>query len=199
VNEAASHTKRTNDLVDLEEERAVIHRLQAGDRAAFATLYGWYGDMIWRQAILPRLPNRELAEDCLRDTFRTALEKITTFKLEDRSIFFWLRRIAVNKAIDTHRRTRRDHDLSEAVQAEPNAAMGSSPASPDHGLEVDDVRRMVGLSLDKLNERYAQVLRLRLIEDRTREECAEILGVTVGNLDVLLHRAAKAFRKVYPP
>ena len=40
---------------------------------------------------------------------------------------------------------------------------------------------------------------LRLIEDRTREECAEEMGVTVGNFDVILHRATKAFRKVYPP
>lgn len=177
----------------------MIHRLQAGDRTAFATLYGWYGEMLWRQAILPRLPNRELAEDCLRDTFRTALEKIGSFRLEDRSIYFWLRRIAVNKAIDVHRRTRRDHDLSEAVQAEPSEVMGSPGVRPDRGLEVEDARRMVGLSLDKLNERYAMALRLRLIEERTREECAEILGVTVGNFDVILHRAAKAFRKVYPP
>lgn len=199
VSEASSQPSRTNDLVDLEEERAVVIRLQAGDRSAFATLYGWYGEMIWRQAILPRLPNRELAEDCLRDTFRTALEKIGTFRLEDRSIFFWLRRIAVNKAIDVHRRTRRDHELSEAVQAEPDGVMGSQTARPDRGLEVDDARRMVGLSLDKLNERYAQALKLRLLEDRTREECADILGVTVGNFDVILHRAVKAFRKVYPP
>ncbi|MEZ4318181.1 MAG: sigma-70 family RNA polymerase sigma factor [Myxococcota bacterium] len=189
---------RHGDLVPLEEERAVIERLQAGDRDAFATLYGWYGDLIWRQAILPRLPIRELAEDCLRDTFRTALEKIGSFRIENRSIFFWLRRIAVNKAIDIHRRHKRDHALTEAVMAEP-ADLQAQPAQPDRGLEVDDTKRLVGLSLDKLNERYAQALKLRLIEERTREECAAILDVTVGNFDVILHRAIKAFRKVYPP
>ncbi len=36
VNEAKSPKSR-NDLVPLEEERAVIERLQAGDRTAFAT------------------------------------------------------------------------------------------------------------------------------------------------------------------
>lgn len=191
-------SKRRSDLVPLVEERAVITRLQQGDRAAFATLYGWYGDLIYRQAILPRVPARELAEDCLRDTFRTALEKIDTFRVEDRSIFFWLRRIAVNKAIDVHRRTRRDRDLAEAVLAEPTPPM-SSPARPDRGLEVADTRRMVEASLARLNERYATALRLRLLDDRPREECAAILGVKTGNFDVILHRAAKAFRKVYPP
>ena len=62
-----------------------------------------------------------------------------------------------------------------------------------------DTRRQVQASLSKMNSRYADALRLRLIEDRSREECAETMGVTVGNFDVILHRAAKAFRKVYPP
>ena len=43
------------------------------------------------------------------------------------------------------------------------------------------------------------LLRLRLLEDRDREECAEIMNVTVGNFDVILHRASKAFRQKYPP
>lgn len=176
----------------------MIQRLQQGDRAAFATLYGWYGQPIYRTAILPRLPVPELAEDCLRDTFRTALEKIHSFRLSNRSIFFWLRRIAVNKAIDVHRRRKRDLELAEAVKVE-HQAVAVAPPRPDRSLEVEDTRRMVELSLSNMNPRYAEALRLRLIEDLTREECAEALGVTVGNFDVILHRATKAFRKVYPP
>ncbi len=177
----------------------MIASLQQGDRASFATLYGWYGELIYRQAILPRLPIPELAEDCLRETFRTALEKIGSFRLENRSIFFWLRRIAVNKAIDTYRRYKRDERLVEAIQQEPGEPMSGTPPQPDRGLEVEDLKRQVGAALESLNARYAKALRLRLLEERGREECAEILGVTVGNFDVILHRATKAFRKVYPP
>jgi RNA polymerase sigma factor (sigma-70 family) len=197
VTEGSPQTKSHGDLIPLDEERAVIERLQAGDRTAFATLYGWYGELIFRQAIIPRLPIRELAEDCLRDTFRTALEKIETFRFENRSIFFWLRRIAVNKAFDVHRRHKRDLALAEAVTQD--GPSQSAPPRPDRGLEVDDTRRMVEASLANMNARYAKALQLRLIDDRPREECAEALGVSVGNFDVILHRAAKAFRKVYPP
>lgn len=177
----------------------MVQKLQQGDRAAVAQLYGWYGDRIYRQAILPRLGNRELAEDCLRDTFRMALEKIGHFKYDNRSVFFWLRRIAINKATDVHRRHQRDRRLQDAVESDPTATVGQGPARPDRGLELEDTRRLVECSLDKLNPRYAQVLRLRLIEDRSREESAEIMGVTVGNLDVILHRACKSFRDNYPP
>ena len=80
------------------------------------------------------------------------------------------------------------------MEQQPQAA----PA-PDRGLEVEDLRKMVTKSLSFLNERYAQALHLRFIEDLDREACAAAMDVSVGNFDVILHRAAKAFRKVYPP
>lgn len=199
MNGSAAQRQTSDDLIEPELERAIVERLKKGDRTAFATLYGWYGDRLFRQVILPRLPEREAAEDVLRDTFKKALEKIDTFHYMDRSIFFWLRRIAINLAMDTHRSRRRDLNLVEAVGAEPEAPIQQPFARPDRGLEVEDTREQVEISLSRMNERYAHVLRLRLIEDRTREECASILEVTLGNLDVLLHRACKAFRKVYPP
>ncbi len=90
-----------NELVPLDEERAVIERLQAGDRTAFATLYGWYGERLYRQVIWPRVGSREAAEDVLRETFRIALEKIGSFTYDGKSVFFWLRRIAINRATAT--------------------------------------------------------------------------------------------------
>ncbi len=197
MNGRAPQSRTNDDLVPLREERVVITRLQQGDRTAFATLYEWYGELVYRQAILPRLPNPELAEDCLRETFRTALEKIGSFRIENRSIFFWLRRIAINQAIDVHRRRLRDRRLSDAVEREPG--LRSDPPAPDRNLEAEDVRRDVERALDNMNARYARALRLRLLEDRSRQECAELMEVTVGNFDVILHRAAKAFRKVYGP
>jgi RNA polymerase sigma-70 factor (ECF subfamily) len=75
---------------------------------------------------------------------------------------------------------------------------GQTPA-PDRPSELAEVRVLIEESLALLNPRYARVLRLRLLDDKDRAECAEILGVTLGNFDVLFHRAAKAFRDKYPP
>lgn len=184
-------------LPPLSEERAIIARLQRGDRAAAATLYQWFGDRLYRQVILPRLPVRELAEDVLKDTFRLVLERIDQYESQDRSIFFWLRRIAINRAIDVHRARQRALALEET--AEPDRFMSEPPQSPDRGSEVDDLRAEVEKSLSRLNPRYAEALRLRLLEEHDREECARRMEVTVGNFDVILHRASKAFRSVYPP
>ncbi len=189
------------ETITLDQERDVVARLQRGDRSAAAELYRWYGLKLYRAVILPRLPNPELAEDVLKDTFRLAMERIHQFRLEDRSIWFWLRRIATNRAIDVHRarqralRFREQHDDLETA----DRTMGRPPPRPDRAPEVAETREMVDLSLSRMNARYATALRLRLIEDRDREECAAILGVKVATFDVLLHRACKAFRNVYPP
>ena len=189
----------SKDLPPLEEERLVVNRIRQGDREAAGVLFQWFADGLYRRAILPRLPNPELAEDVLKDTFRTALEKIETFTNHDRSIFFWLRRIAIHRAIDVHRRHARDRKANVHAETTIHQTMSRPPPAPDRAPEITETREQVNAALEKLNPRYAQALRMRLIEDRDREECAEAMDVSVGNFDVILHRAAKAFRKVYPP
>ncbi len=180
----------------LERERDVVALLQQGDREALDTLYRWFGEPLYRKVILPRVGRVELAEDVLRDTFRTALERIDTFRLEDRSIYFWLRRIAINKAMDVHRADARRQRLSDALARE---QVVDPPADPHAAVDRAETRELVHEALERLNPRYATALRLRLLEGRSRADCAEAMGVTVGNFDVILHRAARAFRKVYPP
>lgn len=187
-------------LVPIEQELAVVKRLKAGEAEALGALYQWYGLRIYRRAILPRLPIVELAEDVLRDTFRLALERIHQYIPRDRSIYFWLRRIAINRALDTHRAHSRRARLREAVQREPGEpATGAAAPAPDAVSDRAETRALIEETLALLNPRYALALRLRLLEDKDRAECADILGVSVGNFDVILHRATKAFRKKYPP
>ncbi len=185
-------------MPSLDEERAVVARLQRGDRAAFAQLYAWFGLRLYR-ILVGRIVPPEAAEDVLKDTFRTAMEKIGQFTDHGRSIFHWLRRIAVNKAIDVQRKRQRERAGNDRLFVQPEVITSQAPATPDRGLQMEDTRSEVELSLSRLNPRYAQVLRLRLIEERSREEIAALLDISVGNLDVLFHRACKAFRKEYPP
>jgi RNA polymerase sigma factor (sigma-70 family) len=188
-----------DDLVPLEREQVIVDALKNGQRDALAELYSWYGDRLYRRIILPRLPQVEKAEDVLATTFARAAERIEQFTHVDRSIFFWLRRIAINLCLDTHRGHQRDRKLSSALYKDPGASFGSALPAPGAGLEQQEARELIDETLSQLNPRYAQALRLRLLEDRDRQECADLLEVTVGNFDVILHRATKAFRTKYPP
>jgi len=189
----------------VEQEREMILALQKGDRRAASWLYETFADTLFRKVILSRLPYVEQAEDVLCDTFRIALEKIETYQIIDRSIFFWLRRIAINLVVDTYRKQVRKRELAERILARDavHMVMGSRSTQADDVLsqteEEQDTKTMVNLALEKLNPRYAKALRMRLLEDQSREFCAESFGISVGNFDVLFHRASKAFRDNYPP
>jgi RNA polymerase sigma factor (sigma-70 family) len=189
----------------LEQEKEMVIALQQGDRKAAAWLYETFSDILFRKVILSRLPYVEQAEDVLCETFRIAFEKIMTYTVIDRSIFFWLRRIAINLIVDTYRKQVRKRELAERILARDavDMVMGSRSTTADDVLDQaereEDTKTMVHKALEKLNPRYAKALRMRLLEDQSREACAEEFGITVGNFDVLFHRASKAFRDNYPP
>ena len=189
------------EFPNIDEERNVITALQSGDAEAAGTLYQWFGVALYRQVILSRLPVEHQAEDVLRDTFRIAFERIDQYTVRDRSVYFWLRRIAINLVIDTYRKQTRNRALAERLLANDavTSTVATQPDAPDQGLIDHDARQMINAALELINSRYAAALRMRLLEDLSREECAARLEVSIGTFDVLFHRACKAFREHYPP
>ncbi len=191
-----------SDLPPLTEERAMVKRLKKGDTQAAEQLYSWFGVLLYRQVILPRIPMVDKAEDVLRDTFRILFEQIDRFEyIGQRSIFFWLRRISINLVIDVYRKEKRSRELAERILTQDalDQVVGTGPESAEDHLDRADARMLIEGSFQKINPRYAQALRLRLLEDRTRAECAAHFEIEVGAFDVLFHRACKAFRDNYPP
>jgi DNA-directed RNA polymerase specialized sigma24 family protein len=71
-------------------------------------------------------------------------------------------------------------------------------ANPEHALvsvrHARDLGQRIGETLAGLNPRYRRAIELRLVEERSREACAEALEVKLGTFDVLLLRALRAFR-----
>lgn len=179
----------------LEEEERLVAQAKAGDMNALRPLLTRYAEPLYGAVILPRLRDRAAAEEVLRETFIAAVEKIATFRWESRGIYGWLRQIAANKAIDVHRRAQRAARAMARFGAEPREA---EPAADDALIAGEDRRRAgerVAQVMERLNPRYRDALRLRLLEERPREECARLLGVTVPTFDVLFFRAVRAFRK----
>lgn len=185
---------------DLEEERKLVEAAQAGNLDAMRPLFEKYSGPLYSAVLMPKLGNPAAAEDVLRDTLATAVQKLDTFAWEGKSIFAWLRQIAVNKAYDVHRKNSRGRKLAQAVRQEAEAQPQHHPAA-DAALIADQERqeskRRIEETLEKMNERYQKAIRLRLIEELPREECAARMDVSVSTFDVVFFRATKAFRKQY--
>ncbi|WP_045118839.1 RNA polymerase sigma factor [Haliangium ochraceum] len=161
-------------------------------------LFERYASPLYATVILPRLGNAVSAEEVLRDTLATAVEKIHKFRWQGKSIYPWLRQIAVNKVYDVHRRSKRTKKLVDALAVElPRATAPEARADAQLIIEQERVmnRARIDDTLEKLSDRYRLAIRLRLIEELPREECAQRMEINVGNFDVVLFRAVRAFRK----
>jgi len=184
------------DRLQWEHER--IARARGGDQDAFAELYRAYAPAIFSRVLVPKLGNRAAAEDALSETFRTAYERLGTFEERGKSLYFWIARIATNKALDMHRAR---NTTGRALASFENllAPLGEAPPDPGELLEarvdIVRVREAVQAVLSRINARYRQAIVLRFVEELTREDCAVRMEVKLGTFDVLLLRALRAFRK----
>lgn len=184
----------------LQREQRAIARAQAGELAALEPILASHAEALL-MFILGRVGERAQAEDLLKDTFMTALLRIGSFTWQQRSIYHWLRQIALNKTIDHHRAAGRRRRLCQALKAELTEMAEMAEAAAPLLLSAEEERRLAHERIEKvlaaLHPRYAQAIRLRLGEERPRAECAELLAVSVETFDVLLFRAVRAFRKAY--
>jgi len=177
------------------EEQAVVARAASGDRRAFEQIYRAYAPTLFSYVLVPMLGDRDDAHDCLRETFLAAYRHLATFTWHEGGLYPWLKTLAKNKARDLLRASGRRQRLRGAFEEHLGTAGSNEPKNPaEEELQRGALRVRIESVLEELNPRYAQVLRLRLLEDRSREECAAALEVKVGTLDVLLFRACKSFR-----
>jgi RNA polymerase sigma-70 factor (ECF subfamily) len=105
--------------------------------------------------------------------------------------------VALRVALDQLRRRKREV-LFEArdLERELDAAEGDKRSALElerHDLSFAKMR--VEELLLRLNPRYARAIRLRILEEKSREEAAAELEVSVATFDVVLHRAMSALKK----
>jgi len=181
-----------------EVERALVERAQAGDQRAIRALYMAHANTVFRCAIMPLARDRNLAEDLLADTFVRAMENIGRFRWQGKGLLPWLIRIGKNICLDHLRKAGRTTSWPEGFEQQIPDRSDSNAETLLGRAELSDLlRERIAVCMAEVNPRYRKVLRLRMLEKRSRRHAADEMDVTVGTLDVLLFRACKSFRKIY--
>ena len=176
-------------------ELRCLEEVRRGNRRAFAEIYAAYAPSLHAQVLLPRLGSPAAAEDALAETFRAALEHAGAFRPQGGGLFAWLARIAMNKAADLHRERARTGKALASFEALIAPLQGGDPGEQaDRGLDRQRLRLAIEEVLAGLSSRYRSAIELRILQDLARPECAQRLGIGMGNFDVLLLRALRAFR-----
>lgn len=181
----------------MECERELVARLRQGERAALAALWDAHAGPLYERVLLPRLGTAALAEDALAETFRTLVEDVARYEDQGLGLWPWLRRVAIGKAIDLHRKRARAQRALDRYAAAMAPLLGPAEAPQGALDEAEDaarIRAAVAATFERINPRYRRALELRFFEERPRADCAAALEVTVATFDVVLLRAVRAFR-----
>jgi len=192
-------------------EAELLARLRSRDRAAFATLVTRHSGPLLRVAT-SLVRDRAVAEEAVQETWLAVLTGLSTF--EGRSSFrTWLFQILVNKARTRVKREGRTVPFSalaerEAADGRPVDAdrfdhSGAWREPPSSWTEEDPERLAIGsetraaveAAIRELPEAQRAVITLRDVEGLETEEICNVLGVTVTNQRVLLHRARARVRR----
>ncbi len=183
---------------ELELERQLVLRAQAGDRKAMGSLLEKYGPGLYRSVLLPRLGSEAAAKDALAETYAKVVERVDRFTWQSVGFYPWLRTVALRIALDQLRARKRMLVWeAEDVEREVDAAATVTPVDQtvSDRRDREAARLRVEAALERINPRYARVLRARVLEERPREEVAAELEVSPATFDVLLHRAVAALKK----
>lgn len=171
----------------------LVQKCQAGEVGAFQELVSRYHQKIY-VVIVGLLRNREDALDVAQETFFRAYRKIKSFQ-GGSSFYTWLYRIAVNIAIDSQRRQKRNPlDFRETMDGlfEEQNEVARDPFSDVHDREL---RAKLVSAINDLTPEHRAVIILRTVEGLSYKDIGEILGCSEGTVMSRLHYARKKLQQ----
>ncbi len=162
----------------------------AGDEAALRTLIERWEKPVF--AFLVRmLGSPEEAEDLCQDTFMRLISSSGRYRPEGR-FQSWLFRIAGNLARSRLRRRKILRWLPLTSGHHETPAPGLDPLN---ALAAGQEQERVRAAIRQLPDRQRQALILKRYNELSYQEIAEAMGISVGSVQMLLHRAMSALKR----
>lgn len=166
----------------------LAERFREGDRAAFDQLVRRHQKPLWR--LVRRYVKRDAdAADVTQQAFVRAFKALATFR-GAASVRSWLYRIAINCALSWLR----DHRREEASEIADDALTATNPA-PAQLIAGEDTAALRA-AIAQLPPKQKLVLELRVFDDLSFKEVAELAECTENTAKVNFHYAVKKLREL---
>ncbi len=199
--------EQTDDLLD---------GARRGEPGAVDRLLGQFRDPLRRVIDLrldPAVARRVDASDIVQDVLIEANQRLTDYlKKPDMPFHLWLRHLAQDRIIDTHRRhrlaQRRSVDREQPI-ARPAWADESSVSLVAHLIDTErtptseairhELERRLATAVNKLGDDDREVILMRHHEALSNQEVAKSLGLTEAAASMRYLRALRRLRTVLLP
>jgi len=189
------------DLSDA-SDRDVVRLARQRDEHAYSEIVRRYRSRV-RRSIYRIVHHTERAKDLAQDTFVKAFAALDRYRSE-RNLAPWLVTIAKNTARNyLHRRppdspnSRHATTPASLAQEWLVAPIPDDDATPGPEPRVD--RAVLQRAVDRLRPEYRRCVRLRYVKQRSYEEIADIMNVSVGTVGTYLNRAREELRQRLGP
>jgi len=187
-----------DEQVEHDDDLALIETCRAGKTEAFAWLVERYKKMVF--SLTYRMTgNRWDAEELAQEAFVRAFRRLADFDAK-RRFATWLYTIALNLCRDRAKRKRIaavpiDAPIGRARSLLDRLA-GTAP-DPERQLAAKEDEAFVQHSLMGLPAGQKEVLILRVQQDLSYAEIAEVLNIPVKQVKARLHRARRKLRALW--
>jgi RNA polymerase sigma-70 factor, ECF subfamily len=181
-------------VIEADDDLALVARARNGDDSACRRLVERHQAAVAR-TIFGMLGAGDDADDAGQDTFVRFFQSLDAFRGES-SVRTYLVRIAMTTALNVLRSQRRrdlrfvSDDIAIDQAVDPTATIEASDESQGERIRE---------ALDRLNPEHRAVVVLRLLEERSTKETAEILQVPEGTVLSRLSRAVRQLRVTLGP
>jgi len=189
--------------LEADSDMEIVHRVQAGDVAAFDRLILKYRERVYG-IVYNMTSNREDAADLTQDAFIKAFQSIQRFGGQS-SFFTWLYRIAINSTLSHLRKSRlRSFFSLESVNSDEPVSREIIAALTDKtGVERDtfvrELQEKLNDAMHKLSIKHRTVVTLFEIDGLSHQEIAEVMNCSVGTVRSRLHYAKQLLQSELQP
>jgi RNA polymerase sigma-70 factor (ECF subfamily) len=170
----------------IDPDRELAERFRSGDRGAFDLIVRRHQKGVWR--VVRRYIKRDAdAKDVTQQVFVRAFKGLATFR-GAASVRSWLYRIAINCALSWIRDHRREQptEISED-------SLTALPVAPGRIADDQEGTRLRA-AIAKLPPKQKLVLELRVFDDLSFKEVAELAECSENTAKVNFHYAVKKLR-----
>ncbi len=175
------------------EASALVEAVKRGEPQAFNQLVTRYRPRIFALA-LHLTGSRSTADDITQDAFLRAYKNIDRF--EGRSEFFtWLYRIALNRALNVRRNSRRRITMSLDDPRLTMALEVDGGGDPRRTLELRETYTLLLRSFDALTPLLRTTIALTQLQGLSHKEAAVVLETAEGTIAWRVHEARRKMRE----
>ena len=185
---------RAGTLMNSSEE--LIARARRGEDEAFRLIFDRYGRPII-SFIYDMVGRRDVAEELTQETFVRAYKNLKALR-DDTKLSTWLFGIAKNVARESLRHRHRESD-KVGIDDDHVIELSDGKLPPDRQLLDKELNGVIRDALGALDEDKRLVFTLKIFQQRSYEEIAEITGSSIPKLKTDLHRARAEMRRRIRP